>query len=129
MSNDTPTADDGYNGSSLVATAVLLLVFTWTSVSLRTYTRIALTKNFYADDWLMLISQARSRCPSQPPQPPQPAEEGGFCFDPPANFDKQGIFITSCSLILAGVHVGLGRHDDAISNADHKVQALMVRSA
>jgi urea transporter len=48
---------DEYNGNSLVGTAVSLLVLTWVTIGLRSYTRAVLMKSFMADDWLMLIAQ------------------------------------------------------------------------
>lgn len=46
-----------YNGGALVAVVICFLTLSWISVSLRTYTRAFLTKNFQLDDWLMLIAQ------------------------------------------------------------------------
>lgn len=49
-----------YNGSALVGTAIGLLAATYISVALRTYVRAVLTRNFQADDWLMLVGQVSS---------------------------------------------------------------------
>lgn len=46
-----------YNGDSLVATCVTLLLTSWIAVGLRSYTRVVLMKSYQADDWLMLIAQ------------------------------------------------------------------------
>ncbi len=46
-----------YNGGALVGTAVSLLVLSWITIGLRSYTRAVLMKSFMADDWLMLIAQ------------------------------------------------------------------------
>ncbi|KAH8646682.1 hypothetical protein BX600DRAFT_154613 [Xylariales sp. PMI_506] len=52
------TADyDDYNGGSLLATAVTLLIITYLAVSLRFFVRITITKSLNWDDWFMLISQ------------------------------------------------------------------------
>ncbi|GAB0135610.1 hypothetical protein EsDP_00003942 [Epichloe bromicola] len=46
-----------YNGDSLVATCVTLLLTSWIAVGLRSYTRVVLMNSYQADDWLMLIAQ------------------------------------------------------------------------
>ncbi|KAI6766276.1 hypothetical protein HG530_007346 [Fusarium avenaceum] len=45
------------NGNVLVATAITLLVLSWISVGLRTYTRTCLMQGQQLDDWLMLVAQ------------------------------------------------------------------------
>ncbi|CAJ0554201.1 Ff.00g127130.m01.CDS01 [Fusarium sp. VM40] len=45
------------NGNVLVATAITLLILSWISVGLRTYTRTCLMQGQQLDDWLMLIAQ------------------------------------------------------------------------
>ncbi|CAN8095686.1 unnamed protein product [Discula destructiva] len=57
MADDADYADQ-YNGGALLVTVVFFQVLTWLSVALRTYVRVALTKNFQSDDWLMLVAQA-----------------------------------------------------------------------
>ncbi|KAK2589731.1 hypothetical protein QQS21_012588 [Conoideocrella luteorostrata] len=46
-----------YNGGSLVATCIALLVTSWIAFGLRSYTRVVLMKSYQADDWLMLVAQ------------------------------------------------------------------------
>lgn len=46
-----------YNGGSLIATCISLLVTSWIAVGLRSYTRVVLMKSYQADDWLMLVAQ------------------------------------------------------------------------
>lgn len=46
-----------YNGGSLIATCISLLITSWIAVGLRSYTRVVLMKSYQADDWLMLIAQ------------------------------------------------------------------------
>jgi hypothetical protein len=48
------------NGNVLVATAITLLILSWISVGLRTYTRTCLMQGQQLDDWLMLIAQVSS---------------------------------------------------------------------
>lgn len=56
MADETALLDE-YNGSSLVITAIILLVLTWMSVTLRTYVRGFMTNSFQLDDILMLVAQ------------------------------------------------------------------------
>lgn len=58
MADDTSYVNQ-HNGEYLVATAVLFLVLSWLSVSLRTYVRAFMTNAFELDDWLMLTAQVR----------------------------------------------------------------------
>ncbi len=51
---------DESNGAMLVGTAAFFLALTYLSVGLRTYVRVALTKSFQTDDWLMLAAQVRT---------------------------------------------------------------------
>lgn len=48
---------DEENGVALIATAITLLVLSWTSVGLRSYTRVWLMNGMQLDDWLMLVAQ------------------------------------------------------------------------
>lgn len=56
MAVDTHSFDES-NGASLVITAIIFLVLTWISVTLRTYVRAFMTNGIQVDDWLMLVSQ------------------------------------------------------------------------
>ncbi|KAI5924832.1 hypothetical protein F4810DRAFT_709402 [Camillea tinctor] len=57
MEVQDPNAPTDSNGGSLVTTVTIMLVFSWCSVFLRSYTRAILTKCFQVDDWLMLAAQ------------------------------------------------------------------------
>lgn len=46
-----------YNGGRLVGATVALLVLSWITILLRTYTRAIIMRSFQPDDWLMLIAQ------------------------------------------------------------------------
>ncbi|KAH8667439.1 hypothetical protein BGZ60DRAFT_377245 [Tricladium varicosporioides] len=46
-----------YNGTPLVVVAILFLCLTWLTITLRCFVRLKITKQFEADDWLILISQ------------------------------------------------------------------------
>lgn len=46
-----------YNGGALVGTVIVLLILSWISVGLRTYTRAVLMKCLEIDDWLMIVAQ------------------------------------------------------------------------
>lgn len=48
------------NSSALIGTAITFLTLTYVSVSLRTYVRARLTRNFQVDDGLMLVAQVGS---------------------------------------------------------------------
>lgn len=56
MVNSTSTSDFPFAGDEpatrIKAVAVLFLILTWTSVALRCYVRIYITKLFRIDDWL-----------------------------------------------------------------------------
>ncbi|KAF3064898.1 putative integral membrane family protein [Daldinia childiae] len=58
MAAQDPNAPTDSNGGALVATAVVMLTFSWLSVSLRSFVRAKLTNGFQWDDWLMLAAQA-----------------------------------------------------------------------
>lgn len=53
MNNDDPQAN---RGPEIVLLMIILLAVTWTSVILRFYTRIWITKAFAADDWLIIAA-------------------------------------------------------------------------
>ncbi|KAI1377203.1 hypothetical protein F4677DRAFT_48593 [Hypoxylon crocopeplum] len=57
MAAQDPNAPTDSNGGALVATAVTMLIFSWLSVSLRSFVRARLTNGFQWDDWLMLAAQ------------------------------------------------------------------------
>lgn len=48
-----------YNGGRLLGATIALLVLSWVTIALRTYTRAVIMRSFMADDWLMLTSQVR----------------------------------------------------------------------
>jgi hypothetical protein len=60
MANVTATAstanDSDYRGPDIKAVAILFLILTWISVSLRCYVRIFMTKLFRVDDWLAVAT-------------------------------------------------------------------------
>ncbi|KAI1458901.1 hypothetical protein F4805DRAFT_106424 [Annulohypoxylon moriforme] len=57
MAAQDPNAPTDSNGGALVATAVSMLIFSWLSVSLRSFVRARLTNGFQWDDWIMLLAQ------------------------------------------------------------------------
>ncbi|KAI2466705.1 hypothetical protein F4781DRAFT_339993 [Annulohypoxylon bovei var. microspora] len=57
MAAQDPNAPTDSNGGALVATAITMLVFSWLSVSLRSFVRARLTNGFQWDDWIMLLAQ------------------------------------------------------------------------
>ncbi|KAI0884257.1 uncharacterized protein GGS22DRAFT_21179 [Annulohypoxylon maeteangense] len=57
MAAQDPNAPTDSNGGALVATAITMLIFSWLSVSLRSFVRARLTNGFQWDDWIMLLSQ------------------------------------------------------------------------
>ncbi|KAF1730847.1 hypothetical protein CRV24_008917 [Beauveria bassiana] len=46
-----------YNGGRLVGATIALLVLSWITIGLRTYTRAVIMRSFQSDDWLMLVAQ------------------------------------------------------------------------
>lgn len=48
-----------YNGGRLVGATIALLVLSWITIGLRTYTRAVIMRSFQGDDWLMLVAQVR----------------------------------------------------------------------
>ncbi|KAI1801032.1 hypothetical protein F4811DRAFT_481521 [Daldinia bambusicola] len=58
MAAQDPNAPTDSNGGALVATAAVMLAFSWLSVCLRSFVRAKLTNGFQWDDWLMLVAQA-----------------------------------------------------------------------
>ncbi|KAL7625289.1 hypothetical protein AAE478_004505 [Parahypoxylon ruwenzoriense] len=57
MAAQDPNAPTDSNGSALVVTAITMLLFSWLSVSLRSFVRAKLTNGFQWDDWMMLAAQ------------------------------------------------------------------------
>ncbi|XDG02386.1 hypothetical protein ABKA04_002001 [Annulohypoxylon sp. FPYF3050] len=57
MAAQDPNAPTDSNGGALVATAITMLIFSWFSVSLRSFVRAKLTNGFQWDDWIMLLAQ------------------------------------------------------------------------
>ncbi|KAI1503581.1 hypothetical protein F5X99DRAFT_98625 [Biscogniauxia marginata] len=57
MAVQDPDVSTESNGGGLVTAATMMLVLSWCSVFLRSYTRAFLTKCFQVDDWLMLTAQ------------------------------------------------------------------------
>ena len=100
---------DYYNGSQLVAISVTFLVLTYLSVILRCFVRIKITKAFNMDDWFMLVAQVSNLLLI-------------VCRE---LTHLQVNFTLSCSLILRGVHYGMGHHNMSLPQGE-RIEGLKV---
>jgi len=98
-------------GPQLVGLTAGLLALVWVTALLRFFVRIFVIKSFHVDDWFMVAALVSLLS----------MNFGGEL----RNLQLQILFTVMASFVFAGVHYGLGKHNEALLE-DDEIEALKV---